>query len=159
MGVFAPPLGRNGRRGALQDLQQGLLHPFTGNVPGDGRVLALAGHLVDLVDVDDPCLGLLDVVVGGLDQLEEDVLDVLTHVTGLGKGRGVGNGERDVEHPSQRLGHESLAASGWTDQQDVRLGQLHLVGATTPGLYPLVVVVDGDSQDLLGLLLANDVVV
>ena len=37
----------------------------------------LAGDLVDLVDVDDPGLGLLDVVVRGLDQLQQDVLDVL----------------------------------------------------------------------------------
>ena len=46
----------------------------------DRRVVGLAGDLVDLVDVDDPRLRLLDVEVGGLDQLEEDVLDVLADV-------------------------------------------------------------------------------
>ena len=80
VGVLAAPLRRHRGGGALQDLQQGLLHALAGDVTGDRRVLGLAGDLVDLVDVDDPGLGLLDVVVGGLDQLEQDVLDVLADV-------------------------------------------------------------------------------
>jgi hypothetical protein len=38
---------------------------------------------VDLVDVDDPALRLLDVVVGVLQQAEDDVLDVPTDVPRL----------------------------------------------------------------------------
>ena len=99
--------------------------------PETSRVIdgfsALAGDLVDLVDVDDPGLGLLDVVVGGLDQLEQDVLDVLAHVAGLGERGGVGDGEGHVEHAGQRLGQQRLAAAGGADQQDVRLGQLDVV--------------------------------
>src|ERR1700751_2280641 len=72
-GGLGPPRGG----GALEDLQQRLLDALTGDVPGDRRVLALACDLVDLVDVDDPGFGLLDVVVRRLDQLEQDVLDVL----------------------------------------------------------------------------------
>ena len=56
---------------------------LTGDVTGDRRVLALAGDLVDLVDVDDAGLGALDVVVGGLDQLQQNVLDVLADVARL----------------------------------------------------------------------------
>ena len=74
-----------------------------------------------------PGLGLLDVVVGGLDQLEEDVLDVLADVAGLGEGGGVGDGEGDVEHAGQRLGEQRLAAAGGAEQEDVRLLQLDLV--------------------------------
>ena len=69
---------------------------LTGDIAGDRRVLALAGDLVDLVDVDDPGLGLLHVVVGGLDELEEDVLDILTDVTGLGQRRRVCDRKGDV---------------------------------------------------------------
>ena len=71
-----------------------------------------------------PLLGLLDVVVGRLDELQEDVLDVLAHIAGLGEGGGVGDGERHVEHPGEGLGHQRLAAAGRADQQDVGLGQL-----------------------------------
>ena len=158
--VLAPALGRHRGGGALEDLQQRLLHALAGDVTGDRRVLALAGDLVDLVDVDDAGLGLLDVVVGGLDQLEEDVLDVLADVAGLGERGGVGDGERHVEHAGQRLGQQRLAAAGGADQQDVRLGQLDVVGVVVGAeLHPLVVVVDGDREDLLGLVLADDVVV
>ena len=127
VGVLAAPLGRHRRGGALQDLQQRLLHALAGDVAGDRRVLGLAGDLVDLVDVDDAGLGLLDVVVGGLDELEEDVLDVLADVAGLGEGGGVGDGERHVEHAGQGLGQQRLAAAGGADEQDVRLRQLDLV--------------------------------
>ena len=127
--VLAAALRRHRGGGALQDLQQRLLHALAGDVPGDRRVLALAGDLVDLVDVDDAGLGLLDVVVGGLDQLEQDVLDVLADVAGLGQRGRVGDGERHVEHPGQRLREQRLAAAGRAEQQDVGLGQLDAVVA------------------------------
>src|SRR3954451_11984576 len=158
--VLAATLRRHGRRRPLEDLQQRLLHALAGDVPGDRRVLALAGDLVDLVDVDDPGLGALDVVVGRLDQLQQDVLDVLTDVAGLGQGGGVGDRERHVEHPGEGLRQVGLAAPGRAHQQDVGLGQLHAVVAAAPlttGLDPLVVVVDRHGERALGLVLADDV--
>ncbi len=65
--VLATTLRRHRALRTLEDLQQRLLDTLAGDVTRDRRVLALAGDLVDLVDVDDPRLGLLDVVVGGLD--------------------------------------------------------------------------------------------
>src|SRR5262249_51153660 len=159
VGVLAATLGRYRRGGALQDLEQGLLHPFPGHVPGDRGVFALAGDLVDLVDVDDPGLGLLDVVISGLDQLQEDVFDVLTHVTGLGEGGGVRDGEGNVEHPRQRLGQEGLAAARGPEQQNVRFLKLYFSVSVPTGLDPLVVVVNRHRQDLLGPLLPDDIVV
>jgi hypothetical protein len=70
---------------ALEDLQERLLDALTGDVPGDRGVVGLAGDLVDLVDIDDPALGPGDVEVGGLDQPQQDVLDVLADVAGLGQ--------------------------------------------------------------------------
>ena len=119
--VLAPALRRHRRGRALEDLQQRLLHAFARDVARDRRVLGLAGDLVDLVDVDDPGLGLLDVVVGGLDQLEQDVLDVLADVAGLGERGGVGDRERHLQQPRERLREQRLAAAGRADQQDVRL--------------------------------------
>ena len=111
MRVLAPALRRHRRGRALEDLEQRLLHALTGDVTGDRRVLGLAGDLVDLVDVDDPGLGLLDVVVGGLDQLEEDVLDVLADVARLGERGGVGDRERHLQQPGERLREQRLAAA------------------------------------------------
>jgi hypothetical protein len=157
-----PPCGGTEALRAFQDLQQRLLHTLAGDVAGDRRVFALAGDLVDLVDIDDAGLGALHVVVGRLNQLEENVLHVLAHVSGLGEGGGVGDGERHVEHLGQRLGQVGLAATGGAEHQDVGFGQLN--GLTTgvagliAGLDALVVVVDGDCQRLLRGVLADDVV-
>ena len=123
-GCLRPPCGGTLAVRPLEDLQQRLLDALAGHVARDRRVVGLARDLVDLVDVDDPRLGLLDVVVGGLDQLEEDVLDVLADVAGLGQRRGVGDRERDVEDARERLGEQRLAAAGRAEQQDVRLLQL-----------------------------------
>src|SRR3569833_421982 len=156
--VLAAALRRHARRGALQDLQQRLLNAFAGDVARDRGVLALAGDLVDLVDVDAAGLGLLDVVVGGLDQLQQDVLDVLADVAGLGEGGRVGDGERNVEQFGERLREERLAGSGRAQQQDVGLGGLDaLVPAAAARLDPHVVVVYRHGQGLFRLVLPDHV--
>src|SRR2546426_12845609 len=91
--VLAPALGRHARHRPLEDLEERLLHAFARYVARDARVLGLAGDLVDLVDVDDAALGLGDVEVRGLEQPDENVLHVLTHVAGFGERGGVRDGE------------------------------------------------------------------
>src|SRR5690349_3128524 len=159
--MLAPALRRNVGDRALEDLQQRLLDAFTRDVARDRRVLVLAADLVDLVDVDDPLLALLDVAAGGLQQLEDDVLDVLPDVARFGQRRGVDDGEGDGEELGERLREKSLAGAGRADQQDVRLRQLDLVAAARLllDLDPLVVVVDGNRELLLRLFLADDVLV
>lgn len=161
--MLAAALGQDRGGGALQDLQQRLLDALAGDIAGDRRVFALPGDLVDLVDVDDAGLGLLDVEVRGLDQLEKDVLDVLTDIAGLRQRRGVGEREGDVEHPGEGLREQRLAGAGGAEQQDVGLGELDALfaaaGAVLARLHPLVVVVDGDRQGLLGGVLADDIAV
>ena len=161
MRMLAAALRGDRRLGALEDLQQRLLHALSGDVASDRRVLALAGDLVDLVDVDDAGLGALDVIVGGLDQLEQNVLDVLADVAGLRQRGGVGDCERDVQHLRQRLREVGLAAAGGTQHQDVGLGQLDRLRAgiahLLAGLDALVMVVDGHGQRALGGVLADDV--
>jgi hypothetical protein len=130
----------------------------TGDIAGDRRILGLAGDLVDLVDVDDAALGALHVVVGGLQQAEDDVLDVLPDVARLGERGGVGVGEWDVEHLGERLREQRLARARRPDQEDIGLLQLD-VARLAARLDPLVVVVHGHGQDLLGAVLADHVLV
>jgi len=124
----------------------------------DRRVVGLARDLVDLVDVDDPGLGLFDVEVGRLNQLEQDVLDVLAHITGLGQRGRIGDGEGHIENAGERLRQQRLSATGRAEQQDVRFLQLD-VGFLDDHLHALVVVVYRYSQRSLRFLLAYDVVV
>ena len=72
--MLAPALGRHRRDGAFHNLEQHLLHTLARDVAGDRGVIGLAADLVDLVDIDNAALGALDIVVGRLQQLENDVL-------------------------------------------------------------------------------------
>ena len=123
------------------------------------RVVALAADLVDLVDVDDAALGALDVVVGVLQQLDDDVLDVLADVAGLGERGRVGDRERHVEDLGERLREQRLAAAGRAEQQDVRLLPSSTSSVATLRVDALVVVVHGDREDLLRAILADHVLV
>ena len=158
VGVLAAALRRDVGDGPLEDLEERLLDALAGHVAGDRRVVRLARDLVDLVDVDDPALRPGDVEVGRLDEPQQDVLDVLADVAGLGQRRRVGDAERDVQDAGQGLGEERLAGAGRADEQDVRLLELDVVDLVA-GVDPLVVVVDRDREDLLGPLLADDVLV
>ncbi len=156
--MLAAALGRHRRHGAFDDLEQGLLHPFPGDVPGNGGAVGLAGDLVDFVDIDDAPGGLLHIVVRRLEQVEDDVLHILAHVAGLRQGGGVGDGEGHVQDPGQGLGQQGLTGAGGADQQDVALLELHPV-QVHPGVDALIVIIDRHGQDLFGPFLADDVLV
>ena len=117
--VLAAALRRHRSDGSFHDLEQRLLHALARHVAGDRRIVGFPADLVDLVDIDDAALRPLDIIVGGLEQLEDDVLDVLADIARLGQRRGVGHGERHVEDAGERLRQQGLAATGWADQQDV----------------------------------------
>ena len=159
--VLPAPLRRDVGDGPFDELQERLLHALPGDVPGDGRVLGLPGDLVDLVHVDDPALGALDVEVAVLQEGEDDVLDVLPDVARFRERGGVGDGERTVEELRQGLGDEGLPRAGGAGEEDVRLRELDVLALAGGGLVgdPLVVVVDRDGDDLLRPVLADHVLV
>ena len=113
--MLAAPLGGHVGHGALQQLEQRLLHPLPRYIPGDGGVFALAGDLVDFIDVDDAALGLLHIHVGFLQQPQQDVFHVFPHITGFGEGGGIGHGEGHLQQFGQGLGQEGFAAAGGAD--------------------------------------------
>ena len=170
--MLAAAGGRNACHRALKDLKQRLLNALARNVAGDGEVLGLAGDLVDLVHVDNANLCALNVAIGGVDELEQDVLHVLANVTGLSKRGGIGDGKRHLEDARKRLGEQGLAGTSGTEQQDVGLGELHLihiivelrVQAVVKGRkrsatlnHAAVVVVHGNRHGALGVLLAHNI--
>ena len=118
----------------------------------------LPGDLVYLVDVDDTLLSSADVEVCRLNEAQEDVLNVLADISGFGQGRRIGDGEGYVEHLGKGLGEQGLAGASWPREQDVRLVQLDVRGLLV-GPDTLVVVVDGNAEDLLRPVLADNVLV
>lgn len=156
--MLASALRRHVRHGAFQDLQKSLLDAFTGDVAGDGDVLGLLGDLVDFIDVDDAALGFLDVIVRGLDEAEEDVLDVITDIAGLCEGGGIGNRKGHIEVAGEGLGKEGLAAAGRPKQDDIGFLQLYTVIFAFEK-EAFVVIVHGDGQSDLGIVLLDDVLI
>eukprot|EP00043_Microstomoeca_roanoka_P023460 m.258495 g.258495 ORF g.258495 m.258495 type:complete len:252 (-) comp30949_c0_seq1:771-1526(-) len=159
--MLAPALRRNRGHRAFHQLQQGLLHPLARHVAGDRGIVRLARDLVDLIDIDDAALRALDVVFRGLQQLQDDVLDILAHVAGFGQRGRIGHGERHIQNARQRLRQQRLAAAGRTDQQDVGLRQFDFAGLAGFARIAktLVVVVDCDREHALGTLLSDHVIV
>ena len=156
--MLAPALGRHAGGGALDDLQQGLLNTLARNVAGDRGIVALAGNLVDFIDVDDALLGPLDVVVGILQKRQDDVLDILAHVAGLGQAGGIGDGKRYVQEARQGLGQQGLTAAGRPNQQNIAFLNFD-IAISKARIQALVMVVDGHRQNPLGRLLLDDVFV
>ena len=157
MRVLAPSLRRHIRYSSLKDLQQGLLNTLAGHIAGNGCVLALAGDLIHLIDIDNPPLGTLDIIIGGLNQPEQNVLHVIAHIAGLSQGGGIRNGKRHIQHLGQCLSKQCLAAARGTDQQDIALLELHIVAAAE--VDPLIVIVNGDGKGDLCALLADDILI
>src|SRR5690606_30140630 len=77
---------------------------------------------------------------------------------GFGQRGRVGDRERHVQQPRQRLGQQRLAAAGRSDQQDVRFGKLDVVFLSLV-IQTLVMIVYGDRELLLGVLLTDHVFV
>src|SRR5712664_3587412 len=156
--MLAAALRRNGSHRAFHDLQERLLHALARNVPGDRRVVGFAADLVDFVDIDDAALRALDIIVGRLQQVQDDILDVLADIAGFGQRGRIRHREGNVEDPRQRLRQQRLARTGRTDQQDVRLRELDVVMLGLV-IEALVVIVDGDREHLFGMALTDHIVV
>ena len=112
-GCLRPPCGGTLATVPSRIFSSACCTPSPRDVAGDGRVLALAGDLVDLVDIDDAVLSQLHVKIRRLQQAQQDILHVVADIAGLGEGRRVGDGERHLQDAGERLGKEGLAASRW----------------------------------------------
>ena len=154
--VLAAALRRHVADGALEDLEQRLLHALAAHVARDRDVARGATDLVDLVDVDDALLRTLDIEVRVLQQAQQDVLYVLADVTRFGEGRRIRDCERNVEDARERARQERLARARGAHEQDVALLEIEF-GVLVARVQTAVVAVDGDREHLLGALLADDV--
>jgi hypothetical protein len=63
----------------------------------------------------------IDVILTGLQQLQDDVLHILAHIARFGQRCRIRHREWHIQNPRQRLRQQRLAAARRPDQQDVRL--------------------------------------
>jgi hypothetical protein len=114
--------------------------------------------LSDLVDIDDAALRSLDIVIGVLQQFQNDVLDILADIAGFGQSGCIGHRERHVQDARQRLGQKRFATPCRPDQQDVGFGQLDVV-VLGRVIETLVVIVHCHRKHALGVVLSDDITV
>ena len=117
--MLTPTLWRHARNSPFHQLQQRLLNTFARNIPGDRRILGLACDFIDFVDIHDPALRSLNVIFGGLQQFEDDILNIFAHVARFSQRRCIRHGKRNIKDPCQCLRQQCFAAPSWADQQYV----------------------------------------
>ena len=160
MGVLSAALGRYVGDGTLDDLQKRLLNALAAYVACDGGILAASGNLVDLVDVDYAALSRFDIVIGSLNESQQNVLNVLADISRLGQRCCVRDCERNIQQLRQGLRQHCLSDAGRAEQQHVGLLKLYfVVGFLVVEEGSLVVVVNGHTEDLLCLVLSDDVLI
>jgi hypothetical protein len=113
--MFAAALRRNVAHTAFQNFQKCLLHSFAGDIPRNTHVIGFAADLIDFVDVNDADLGSFHIVIGILEQSQNNVLDVFADVPGFGQRRRVRYAERHIKNPGQCLGQQRLAGTSRSD--------------------------------------------
>jgi hypothetical protein len=100
--------------------------------------------------------GIFPYLAGVLQQFEDDVFYILPNIARLRQGCRINNGERDGKHLGKCLSQKRFSCSGRADEQHIALLQFQI--ATLFGDFQaLVVIVDCDSQLLLGRFLADDI--
>src|SRR5690606_7662719 len=104
--------GPGGDLGLLHELQEVGLNPAPADIT-DGRV-AGGRDLVDLVEVNDPELGLLDVTIGAADEIANEVLDITSDIARFRELGGVGLDEGHADQLGDAPNEVGLAHPGGT---------------------------------------------
>ena len=106
--MLASTLRRHASNGSLDNLEEGLLHPFTRNITCDRYILTLLGNLVNFIHIDNPTLCTFNIKVSSLQEFEEDIFHVLTNITSLSKSCRICDRKRYIQALSQGLSKESF---------------------------------------------------
>ena len=161
--MLAATLRGDAANRTLEDLEKRLLNAFARDIARDRYVVGLRRDLVYFVDVDYAALCELNVAVGVLEKVADEILDVFANIARLSEHRRVADGERNAEHLRKRPRKKRLACSRWSNKENVRFLDLYigkiLVLALLRGLEAAVVVVDGNGKHLLHFVVADDILV
>ena len=175
--MLAPAFRRDIDNGAFEKFQHSLLHSLPGNIPRYGRVVALAGYLVYLVHEDNALFRHCNVIIRILQQARKDIFHIFADISGLGKHRGVHNGERHIEQTGYCSGQQCLAGTCRADEKDIRFFDFDTLDiryfTESPAglfpvltaalafvvLYPFVMVVHGDGEQFFRPVLPYDILV
>ncbi len=87
MRMFSSALRRYVGNRSFYNLQKGLLYALAGHIPRYRRVLGLPGNLINLVNIDNPIFRPVDISISSLNNLQKNVLHILSHISSLSQRR------------------------------------------------------------------------
>ena len=134
-----------------------MLDAFARDVARDRWIFAFFCDFIDFVDVDNAAASAFDIAIGGVDEVQDDVFDVVADVASFGEARGIGHGKGDVENLGECLRKERLSGARGADEEYVGFPELDAVFGRAHNAF--VMVMDGDRQNLLRIILLDDVFV
>ena len=124
--MLAATFRRDTANRTFKNLEKRLLNALARDVARDRHIVGLRRDLVYFVDVDYAALRKLDVAVGVLEKVSNEVFDVFANISRLREHRRVADGERNAEHLRKRPREKRLARSRRPDKEDVRLLDLNI---------------------------------
>ena len=155
--MLASTLWRHAGNRTLDQLEECLLHTFTGDISGNGNIFGFLGDLIDLINIDNAHLGCLDIKICCLDQLEQDVLYIFTYITCLCQCRSICDGKRYAKDTGKCLCQQCLSATGRSQHEDIALLQFHI--NVLSGCDALVMIIHCDGKYLFCLILTDDIII
>ncbi|MNU55736.1 hypothetical protein D3C71_448180 [compost metagenome] len=158
MRVLPSTLRRYRGYSTFKDLEQSLLNTFTGYIAGDGWILRFTGNFINFIDIDNPAFCFLHVIIGSLNQFEQNVLYIFTHITCFCKRCCIGNGERNIQNFSHSLGKKSLTGTSRSQKKNITLLKFYIFNFAL-SVYPFVVVVHRYREGFLSLILSNNILI
>ena len=160
IGMLSSPLRWNIYDGSLEQLKEALLYSFPGNITGNGRIVALARYLVNLIDENNPLFSCLDIVISNLQEPGKYAFNVLAYVAGFGKYRGIYDGEGNMQHFGDGSCQECFACTGLSYQDNIGFLNFNLVRFLALDMYkPFVVVINSDRDIFLCIVLSDYILV
>ena len=99
----------------------------------------------------------LNIIIRGLNQLQQNIFHILSHVAGLGQRGRVRNSERYIQHAGKRLRQQRLSGSGRPQHKNIALLQLHIAFFSRENSF--IVIIDRNRQNLFRFLLPDHILI
>ena len=142
----------------FQQLQQTLLNTFTTNITSYRRIVSLTGNLINLINKDNASFGFSHIIISNLQQTCQQAFNVFAYITGFRQYRSINNRKRHFQQFGNRTSQQRLSSTSATYHDDIGFFNLHIILSWLLQ-QTFVVVIHGNRQITLGIVLANHILV
>ena len=158
VGVLASSLRRNIDHRTFKQFEQSLLHPFTADIAGNGRVVSFTGNLVYFVDKDNALLCFGYIVIGHLKQTGQNAFDIFAYIPCLCQHGCIHYCKWNMQQLGDGTCQKCFTGSGAAHHDNVRLLDFHII-ATVFLQQAFIVVIHRYGKKAFGIVLANHILV